>query len=260
MAKKPKVDNPSDPVAWCQEASKLLENDDYKGAAYCYQESLKLRPSVPDVWFNLACIYDKLGGKDAAIQCLLSCSKMFPGDYRFTAEHARLLAESGRFEEAVNAVDEALKINPQSHILLSNKAGYLLFLHKNEEALELTDSALAIYPAYIAAILHKAHALVNLGRMDDSLQVLLATPQDDSRILKMITNIYLRQGNASEGLKSAEKLVEMTPNDDQAWSLLGSARAYANDKKGASDAFMKAIKLNPKEKSYKENLLSVKKM
>jgi len=260
MVKKPKISNPSDPVEWCREASSLLEKEDYKGAAYCYQESLKLRPGVPDVWFNLACIYDKLGGRDAAIQCLLTSSKMFPGDYRFSAEHARLLAESGRYKEAVESVSAALQINPQSHILLSNKAGYLLFLKEDEKALELADEALSIFPGYVAASLHKAHALVNLGRLDEAIIVLSSSSQDDSRVVKMLTNIYIRTGNMIDGLKKAETLVEMTPNDDQAWSLLGSARAYTNDKKGAADAFMKAMKINPREKTYKENLTSLKRM
>jgi len=255
----PKVDNPSDPVAWCREAAALLEIEDYKGAGYCYQESLKLRPGVPDVWYNLACIYEKLGGRDVALTTLLSSSKKFPNDYRFPAECSRLLAESGKYSEAVESVSEAIKINPHSQVLLSNKAGYLLLLNENEKALEFADSALAIEPSYTAALLHKAHALAKLQRMNEALETLQSAPQDDARVLKTIANLSLRTGDMERGLSSSEKLIALTPEDDQAWSLLGSARAYSGDKDGAIEAFTKATKLNPKEKSYKENLREVKK-
>ena len=260
MKRSPKVDNPSDPVEWCKKAALLMDENDYKGAVFCYQESLRLRSGVPDVWFNLGCLYEKLNEKEAAYQCFKTSGKMFPQDYRFPAEEARLLAEQRKFLEAVDAISKSLEINPHSQILLSNKAGYLIFAGENEKALEHADAALSIAPEYTNALLHKAHALVNLGRMEEAKTLLAEGSQDDSGVLKMLSNICLRSGDIDSGLAYAEKLTKMNPGDDQAWSLLGSARAYKGDKIGSITAFTTAIKLNPKEKSYKENLQAVKKL
>lgn len=70
MVKKPCVQNPSDPVLWCKEAAARIEAGDHKGAIYCYEESLKIRPEVPDVWYNLGLLLEKIGQPTAALGCL----------------------------------------------------------------------------------------------------------------------------------------------------------------------------------------------
>ena len=112
MVKKPCVQNPSDPVLWCKEAAARIEAGDHKGAIYCYEESLKIRPEVPDVWYNLGLLLEKIGQPTAALGCYTKSSEMFPGDSRFFAERARLLASAGKYLDAVGAVSDALAINP----------------------------------------------------------------------------------------------------------------------------------------------------
>ena len=258
--RKPKVANPSDPVLWCKEAAVRMEAGDNKGAIYCYQESLKLRPEVSDVWFNVGCLYEKGGDKNAALGCFLTASKMFPADFRFPAERARMLAEMKHYSEAAEVISDAVSINPHSPLLLSNKAAYLIFAQNPAAALTAAEEALSIDPAYTAAYLHKAHALLLLGKGEEARSVLSGADADDPRVVKMQANISLRLQDAAAGLSAAQKLVEMTPEDDEAWSLFGSASAYLGDTEGAAKAFMQAMKLNPKEKSYKANLLAVKKM
>lgn len=258
--RKPKVANPSDPVLWCKEAAEKMEAGDNKGAIYCYQESLKLRPEVSDVWFNVGLLFEKSGDKNAALGCYLTASKMFPSDFRFPAERARMLAEMKHFAEAAEVISEAVTINPHSPLLLSNKAAYLIFSQEPAEALEAAEAALSIDPSYTAAFLHKAHALLLLGNGDEARAALDEADNSDPRVLKMKANISLRLQNFEAGLSAAQKLIEMTPEDDEAWSLLGSAFAYSGDSEGAVRAFQQAMKLNPKEKSYKANLVAVKGM
>ena len=258
--RKPKVTNPSDPVLWCKEAATRMEAGDSKGAIYCYQESLKLRPEVSDVWFNVGLLYEKSGDREAALGCYLTASKMFPSDFRFPAERARMLAEMKHFSEAAEVISEAVTINPHSPLLLSNKAAYLIFSQNPAEALKAADEALSIDPAYTAAFLHKAHALLLLGNGEEARIVLDEADESDPRVLKMKANISLRLSDFAAGLSAAQKLVEMTPEDDEAWSLLGSASAYSGDTERAVKAFTQAIKLNPKEKSYRANLVAVKGM
>ncbi len=257
--KKPRVTNPSDPVLWCKEAAERMEAGDTKGAIYCYQESLKIRPEVADVWFNVGCLYEKEGDRDAAIGCYTTASTMFPADFRFPAERARMLAEMKYYSQAAETISEAIEINPHSPLLLSNKAAYLIFSFEPTPALEAAEAALEIDPTYTAAYLHKAHALLLLNRGDEALAV-LENAGDEPRILKMRANISLRLQNFAAGLDAAKALTEATPEDDEAWSLLGFAYANTGALKESADAFQKAVKLNPKEKAYKANLMAVKKM
>ena len=262
MSRKPRVANPSDPVLWCKEAAGLMARGDEKGAIFCYQESVKLRPGVSDVWYNLALLFEKNGERKEALATHITAGKLFPGDHRFPAERARLLAGSGKYSEAVAAASDALLISPHSPTLLANKAGYLIFADDPGEALQTAEQALAIDPGCSLAILHKAHAQAALGdaaKAKDTLRTGLSAMPDDCRLQKLLANILIRNKEYEEGLASIEKVLLLDPNDAESWSLKGAASAYLNRKEDAVSAFERAMKLDPKEKAYRKNRDAVRK-
>ena len=235
---------------------------DEKGAIFCYQESVKLRPGVPDVWYNLARLFEKNGERKEALATHITAGKLFPADYRFSAERARLLAESGKYTEAVNAASDALVSAPYSPTLLANKAGYLIFAKNPTEALQMAEQALAIDPGCALAYLHKAHAesiLGNAAKAKDTLRNGLSAVPDDCCLLKMQANLQLRNGENEEGLASIEKVLLLDQNDAESWSLKGAACAYLGKKEDAISAFEQAMKLDPKEKAYRQNRDAVRK-
>lgn len=239
-----------------------MNSGDEKGAIFCYQESIKLRPGVPDVWYNLACLFEKTGELKEALATHNAAEKLFPGDHRFSAERARHLAESGKYTEAVAAVSDALASAPYSPILLANKAGYLIIAGNPNEALQMAEQSLAIDPGCALAYLHKAHAESILGdaaKAKETLKAGLSAATDDSRLLKMQANLHIRSKEYEAGLASIEKVLLLTPNDAESWSLKGAACAYLNQKESAVSAFDQAMKLDPKEKSYRQNRDAVRK-
>lgn len=255
---KPTVSNPKDSVLWCKEAASLMEKGDDKGALYCYKEAVKIEPKEADVWFNIVSLGEKTGEKATAFAAAVTAEKMFPADYRFPAEQARMLAGEGKYAKALEEADKAAEINPHNPVLLSNKAGYMIFTGDNAGALETADKALMIDQSCISAYLHKAHALVNLGNLKDADDILDAAA-DDIRAVKMQANISIRREDFTRAKDKAEAALEMNPDDDEAWSLCGAAYAYLGDKEKAADAFSRAVKLNPKNKAYRANLMAVKK-
>ncbi len=56
------------------------------------------------------------------------------------------LANEGRYQEALDAADEALAMNVSSltALIQSNRAGILVMLHRNDEAIAAADAALAV--------------------------------------------------------------------------------------------------------------------
>lgn len=260
MTKKPSISNPNDAVLWCKEAVSYLERNDLASALYCYRESVKINPHVPDVWYNILCLAEKNGDKALAFSAACTGEKMFTSDFRFPAEKARLLAEDKKFTEAIEASKQALAINPASPILLSNTSGYLLMTGKNEDALKIAEQALEIDPLYKSAILHKAHALVNLKKLSEAAEILDNKHIiDDIRAIKMQINICVRLQNFVKAIELIEKAIEIAPEDDEIWCLCGIAHACQNETDLAVKAFNKAIQLNPHEKSYHTNLRILKK-
>ena len=269
MAAKPRVSDPQDPKLWCKEASTLMEKEDWKGAIYCYEQAVRRYPkdsqdkNAADVWFNIGCLYEKCGSVEAAGGCFAASARRFLTDPRFPAEYARILASLGKYDEALKAIDEALEIDPYNALLNANRAGYLICAQKPNEALVSAEKALGIDVLCVPGYLHKAHALMVLGKTDEAVSVLEEASgkvPDEPRILKMQANVFIRGERYQEALDATEKLVLLLETDDAAWCLKGAAHAYLNQKDEAEKAFRRAVKLNPKEKAYRENLAAVRKM
>ncbi len=82
---------------------------------------------------------------------------------------------------------------------------------------------------------------------------------DDCRLLKLLANLQIRSKEYEAGLASIEKVLLLDPNDAESWSLKGAASAYLGRKEEAVSAFEQAMKLDPKEKSYRKNRDAVRK-
>lgn len=262
MAGKPRVANPSDPVLWCKEAAERIRAQDTKAAILCYEEALRLRADVPDVWYNLGLLLETAGQRPAALRCHTKSAEMFPLDLRFCAERARLLSLEGKFTAALSAVDNALAIQPHSPALLANKAGYLVRAGDAAGAVAAADAALALDAANAAAFVNKANALMVIGdrvAAEASLRAGRAALPGDERITRVLANLLVRQEQFSEAVALTDEVLLTMPDDAEVWSLKGAALAYLGRKEEAVSAFERAMKIDPKEKSYRANRDAIRK-
>ena len=84
------------------------------------------------------------------------------------------LANEGKYEEALNAADNALALNvPQLvPVIQSNRAGILVMLGRDREAITAADVALSsnenLTTVFSIAYFNKGNALKNLGRTDEA--------------------------------------------------------------------------------------------
>ena len=76
----------------------------------------------------------------------------------------------GRYEEALKAIDEALKINPNNEIAWVNKGNALSRMGDYKEALKAFNAALRANPRYEVAWNNKGNSLARLGRYRESLK------------------------------------------------------------------------------------------
>lgn len=124
------------------------------------------------------------------------------------------------------------------------------------------DTVLAIYPENAAACANKAHALIVLGNSDEAETALRSgrtAVQTDERIAKMLANLLMRTNRSAEALALADEILLTGLENDEVWSIKGAACAYLGRKNDAISTFERAMKMNPKEKSYKHNRDAIKK-
>ena len=104
-------------------------------AAGAFRRAIDLSPNLPDayVWF--------------------SSLREWEGDY----------------EEAINLLTQAIRVDPLGRIAYVNLPGLLALQGKNQQAIDLLIKAMEIFPDWPTAYLYMAQHLQRLGRLDESL-------------------------------------------------------------------------------------------
>ncbi len=80
------------------------------------------------------------------------------------------LSELGRYEEAVEACDRAIELQPDGALAWKNKGVAFFRLRRYEEALEACDRAIELQPDYASAWKNKGVVLNELGRYEKALE------------------------------------------------------------------------------------------
>jgi tetratricopeptide (TPR) repeat protein len=132
------------------------------------------------------------------------------------------LANSGKFEEALEEVDLALQENPNFTLALVTKGGILNAQGKYQDAINESDKAIVLEPGEATAWNNKAYALIHLGEYAD-------------------------------GLTSAEKATSLDPNLTEAWVNEGTALIRLGRYQEALTASDKALSLYPGSAEAKLN-------
>eukprot|EP00916_Digyalum_oweni_P027450 GHVL01044913.1.p1 GENE.GHVL01044913.1~~GHVL01044913.1.p1 ORF type:complete len:578 (+),score=97.34 GHVL01044913.1:21-1754(+) len=76
--------------------------------------------------------------------------------------------QTGNYQEALNCYTEALRLDPESHILYSNRAAMHLYLDNDMEALEDATKCLDLCPKFVKGYGRKTTALMKTGRWEEA--------------------------------------------------------------------------------------------
>lgn len=76
----------------------------------------------------------------------------------------------GKYEEAIDCIDNALKLSPNNEVALVNKGMALSRLGRHREALKCYNEAIRVNPSYEVAWNNKGNALTRLGKYDEAIK------------------------------------------------------------------------------------------
>jgi tetratricopeptide (TPR) repeat protein len=184
---------------------------------------------------------------------LLAASGLFPGrlplelgeDY---FERGRILHLGKRFEQAVNAYDEALRIQPayaEAHRL---RGRALLDLQRYKEAIEAFDQYLARVDSDRPTYLARAWAQAKLGNHASAIEdyTLALKMKPDSETLSARGWLHLHCNVPNFAKSDFEAAIRLNPDSAEALSGLGYAQVMlGNYRAGIRDA-NRALQLGPK--------------
>ena len=166
----------------------------------------------------------------------------------YWVQASKSLANSGRWNESLDAAQKAIAIDPDNKSAWINKAIALKNLDRNQEALDAADQALLIDPDFSTAWAVKSAALNSLGRYKDGLDAADKAISLDPNSYTGWNNKAVSLSNLNryqEAVDAADRSISLNPSFARSWGTKGYALQYLGRYQEAVAAYDRALALDP---------------
>jgi len=201
-----------------------------------------------EYWDELGYNLSHAGKYEEALEAYDKVLEVDPNNAKEWYNKGYCLSELGRYEEALEAYDKSLELDPKLKIAWDNKGGILSYLNRYDEAIDAYNKALEVDTNYSDAWYNKGWALHGLGRYEEALEAYDKTLELNPRYLKAWYNkgnILLNSGRYNEALEAYDRALEIDPNCVDALNNKGIALVEQNKLEDALATFNKALEINP---------------
>ena len=131
------------------------------------RQAVKLQPTLPRAWLNLAALFDRNGERKMAANAYLMHARSGVHDAQLMAAGDAL--SQGRLPEAESMLRERLRAYPNDVAAMRVLAELAVRVGRNEQALALLEQCLALAPGFVMARHHYALVLDRSNRYEDAL-------------------------------------------------------------------------------------------
>jgi tetratricopeptide (TPR) repeat protein len=159
------------------------------------------------------------------------------------------LSETHKYEEALNAFNRALAINPECLSAWVDRGTTFALLGKDQEAVAACDKALELDPNNAEVLGNKGAFLDSLGRYDEALIAdecsLLVNPKNPF-VLRNKGFTLAGLEKLDEALAAIDESLELEPNNTRALLKKGVILGQLDRNEEASTIFEKVIQIDPR--------------
>lgn len=207
----------------------LLANKDYHELLTLTDEMIALRNSNPDFesWglnYARSTALTELGRYNEAFNLIQDNLKMIENyedfhQYRYLSLEARLLAEMGFHQDALEKTNTLIERFPNEKYLYFQKAKSLLRLSRYDELIENSRQALLRFPDQYKMRGYLAQAYLRTNQIDEA-EAAIKTLEDGDIKNYFLGSLELLKGNYSRAIEIFEAMDFASPNKD--WKLAES--------------------------------------
>lgn len=150
-----------------------------------------------------------------------------------------------------------VKVQPRSSKAWNNMGDIYTGKKEYENALQAFQNAIDIRPLYVDAYHNKGVTYMKMGEYDEAIakfeeaMAIHVLPET----LNTLGVAYFEKGEYQKAQDLFLKMLEMNPNDANAYNSLGIVAMKAKDYEKAREYWQKALEINPYAKGPKDNLL-----
>jgi tetratricopeptide (TPR) repeat protein len=199
-------------------------------------------------WLNQGIALGNLGKYDEAIQAFNKAIEINPRNESTWISKGVALGNLGKYGEAVQAFDRAIEINPKNDVGWYLKGAALDHQGKVLEAIQACNNATEINPQDADAWYIEGKVLEDLGRYDEAIQAFdnstQINPQNVDAWYDKGEELYW-QGKYNESIQALDKVTEIDPQDAYAWYIKSMALEEQGKHNESEIAYSKSIEINP---------------
>ena len=257
----------------------LEKLDRKKEARDWYKQELSKYPQNVKMLTALAFLLRDFGDHDDTIKIWDKISEITPDDQWIPFQKSTSLIRQNKFEEALECVEEILtedkqEKGPSKAVIMNQKAWILYKMKKYEESMEWIKKSLAIEPKNANTIDSKAEVLWAQKKYDESekaFQELFEIEKsasaeqgiaDCKRFLgnQIKNDNELKEKYYHEAIKTYDSILKKNETDHWAWYSKGLCLWNLHRYSDAQNCQLEAIKINPKESAYWNELGDIAKI
>jgi len=186
---------------------------------------------------------------DEAIQAVEESVRLNDTDAAVLQYQGDLLRIAGRGEEALRALDAALRLNPNDSVTLSIKGSTLYYLGLYEEALQALDAAVSANPNDAWAFGNKGLVLLMMNRYQEAevaLRESIRLNPTEAEAFARLAGVLVMANKPEEALRESESGLALNPAHALALTMRGLALAQLGKTAEALESFDASLKINDK--------------
>ena len=199
------------------------------------------------------------GRTDEAEACFRSVLSREPeNDFVYGRLALCQLNQEGKKRDALESIDEAIRISPNESFYHCVRSLILTDLHRGKEALVSANQATVIDPEDAFPFAAKANAYCELHRWADAEEwsrKALAIDSDHVMAASILTHALRLQGKADENEMAVDQLLAADPENSLAHVNAGWAALQRFENEKAEEHFREALCLDPEFEAAREGLL-----
>ena len=188
------------------------------------------------------------GRFDEAVDQFQRALRIDPNDSDAVYNLGNALARQGNFEAAGKQLQYALQVNPRNAMAAYDLGNVRVRQGRLEEAADQFQRALKIDPGLTRAHYNMGNLLTQQGKLDEAIahfrQVMLLAPED-GRAPYHLGQIFSRQGKFDEAIRHYRLALRIDPSNLKARYYLAVALAEQGDFEGASKEFRESLRADP---------------
>ncbi|MEA5517208.1 tetratricopeptide repeat protein [Nodularia sp. UHCC 0506] len=197
---------------------------------------------------NEADVFMKNGKHTQAIEIIQEVLKIAPNNIKALKTYGKILLKNHKLEESLSIFTKALKLAPTNISVLRNHARLLLKLRQYDKAIDICEQALQIDPDNAYTLTTYGQALTkceNNAKAIELFERALQIKPDNTVTLNSYGQILGKIQNYEKAVEKFEQSLQIQPNNIIALNSYGKTLAEFGKNKKACEIFERALQIHP---------------